>query len=249
MSENVVELTMISSNVAQIKLQDKVNKNTFSKDLMIGLIEAFKSVNENSKCKVVILTGYDTYFATGGTQESLIAIFEGKVKFSDGNIYSLALECKVPVISAMQGHGVGGGFVFGMFSDFIILSRESIYTTNFMKYGFTPGMGATCILPKKLGIPLAQEMLFTARTFRGADLEKRGIPFPVLTRSEVIPYAYELAEDIAKKPRISLITLKDHMMGPIRKELEGVIKKEIEMHNVTFHQPEVRDRIMTLFGK
>ena len=52
----------------------------------------------------------------------------------------------------MQGHGIGGGFVVGLFADFVILSRESVYSTNFMKYKFTPGMGATYIVPKKIGI-------------------------------------------------------------------------------------------------
>ncbi|HWW19349.1 MAG TPA: enoyl-CoA hydratase-related protein [Steroidobacteraceae bacterium] len=51
------------------------------------------------------------------------------------------------------------------------LSRESLYTANWMKYGFTPGMGAIGVLRKKLGIGLAQEMLLSARTYRGADLE------------------------------------------------------------------------------
>lgn len=36
----------------------------------------------------------------------------------------------------------------GLFADIVILSRESVYTANFMKYGFTPGMGATFIVPK-----------------------------------------------------------------------------------------------------
>lgn len=64
-----------------------------------------------------------------------------------------------------------------LFADFVILSKESIYTTNFMKYGFTPGMGATFILPQKLGISLAEEMLLAAKTYRGEELQKRAIPF------------------------------------------------------------------------
>ncbi len=51
-----------------------------------------------------------------------------------------------------------------------------------MKYGFTPGMGATYIVPEKLGIVLGEEMLFTAANFSGAALEKRGVPFEVLPK-------------------------------------------------------------------
>ncbi len=249
MSKQVVHLTELGRGIIQIKMQDEINKNTFSPELSNGLIDAFETVKDQAQCKVVILTGYDSYFASGGTQEGLLHLSAGKASFTDVDLYSLALNCPVPVISAMQGHGIGGGFAMGLFADFVILSRESIYTTNFMKYGFTPGMGSTLILPQKLGISLSEEMMLTAKNFRGELLQKRGIPFPVLPRSEVIEYALELATDIAEKPRISLITLKDHLVAHLRETLPKVIEKELEMHKKTFHQPEVRDRIKTLFGK
>jgi polyketide biosynthesis enoyl-CoA hydratase PksI len=135
-----------------------------------------------------------------------------------------------------------------MFADFPVLSREGVYTTNFMKFGFTPGMGATFVLPKKLGIGLAEEMMIVARTYRGEELQRRGIPFPVLPRAEVLEYAVELAKTIAEKPRISLVTLKDHLVAPLREGLSQAISQELVMHEKTFHQPEVRGRIEELFG-
>jgi len=248
MSDQAVETREIEPGVVQITMQDRASKNTFSPALAEGLIGAFASVRDQARYKVVILTGYDSYFASGGTKEGLLLLSEGKGKFSDTDFYSLALNCPIPVIAAMQGHGVGGGFSLGMFADFPILSRESIYTTNFMKYGFTPGMGSTFVLPKKLGFSLAEEMMITARTYRGEDLQKRGIPFPVLPRAEVMDYALELARTIAEKPRVSLVTLKDHLVAPLREGLTRAINQELVMHEKTFHQPEVKERIESFFG-
>ncbi|WP_409175454.1 polyketide synthase [Brevibacillus fortis] len=245
----VVELREIEPGIALITMQDRVYKNTFSDDLVKGLAHAFLTVKETERYKAVILTGYDTYFASGGTQEALLAIFEGQLKFTDSNIYSLALECPVPVISAMQGHAIGGGFVIGLFADFVVMSRESVYTANFMKYGFTPGMGATYILPRKLGLSLGNEMLLCGSNYRGADLEKRGVPFAVLPRDQVMSHALELARQLAEKPRLSLVTLKDHLVETVRAELPNYIAKEVAMHEQTFHQTEVRDKILSLFGK
>ncbi len=249
MSDQVIELKEVGTGIIQIKMQDKASKNTFSPELAGGLLNAFETIKTQAQYKVVILTGYESYFASGGTKEILLDIYDGKAKFTEVDLYSLALNCPIPVISAMQGHGIGGGFVMGMFADFVILSRESIYTTNFMKYGFTPGMGSTFILPEKLGISLAQEMMLAAKTYRGEELQKRGIPFPVLPRDEVMEYALDLAETIAEKPRVSLITLKDHLVAHQRERLPKVIDQETMMHEKTFHQPEVRDRIKNLFGK
>ena len=247
--EQVVELKEISEGVALIKMQDKVSKNTFSPKLMSGLIDAFKSIRNQNQYKAVILTGYDTYFASGGTQEQLLTLSDGKAKFTESDLYSLALNCPIPVISAMQGHGIGGGFAMGLFADVVILSRESFYTTNFMKYGFTPGMGATFILPQKLGISLASEMLLSAKTYRGTELQGRGIPFPVVPRNKVLDDALEMAKTLAEKPREVLIALKDHLVEPQRKKLPEIIEKEIIMHDKTFGQPGVKERILTLFGK
>ena len=246
--EYAVVLSEIKPGIVMVTMQDRANKNTLSKDLAFGLVEAFKAIEENPGYKVVILTGYDNYFNTGGTQEGLLALQEGKTKFTDVNIYALALDCKIPVISAMQGHAIGGGLALGLYSDFVIMSKESVYSTNFMKFGFTPGMGATYIVTKKLGFSLGEELLLNADTFRGAELEKRGVPFPVLPRAEVMQYAFNLAEKVSEKPRFSLVTLKDHLVDPLRKELPGIIEKEVIMHDLTFCQPEVKEKINTLFG-
>lgn len=248
MSNKVVQLIEIDAEIVLIKMEDKTNKNTFSNELTDGLAHAFNHVRQQPNYKVVILTGYDNYFASGGTQETLLHLSEGKGKFSDSDLYSLALNCPIPVISAMQGHGIGGGFIMGLFADFVILSRESVYTANFMKYGFTPGMGATFILPHKLGIPLAHEMMLSAKTYRGEELSHRGIPFTVLKREDVMAHALDLAKTLAEKPRFSLVTLKDHLVSNLREGLEKVIAQEVAMHEKTFHQSEVKERIKSLFN-
>lgn len=248
MNASVVELIDLEHGVLQLTMQDRAHRNTFSNELTGGLIDAFAAIDTHTDCRVVILSGYDSYFASGGTQEGLLAMQAGTSRFTSSNLYRLALDCRVPVIAAMQGHGIGGGFVFGLFADFVVLSRESVYTTNFMKYGFTPGMGATCIVPRKLGIALGQEMLIAARNYRGVELERRGIAFPVLPRAEVLEYARDLARDVAHKPRAALIALKDHLVADLRRELVEVADQEVALHEATFHAPDVRDRISTLFG-
>ena len=245
---SAVSLREAASGVVQITMEDREHKNLFSRALIGGLMRAFDAA-AGSDCRVVVLTGYDNYFASGGTREDLLSLHAGAGQFTDASIYSLPLRCDVPVIAAMQGHGIGGGFVLGLFADCVVLSRESVYTANFMKYGFTPGMGATLIVPRKLGIALAEEMLLSARSYRGGDLEKRGVPFPVLPRGEVLPYALALARDMAEKPRLSLVALKRHLVHDLRARLADTVQREVGMHEQTFSQPEVGDRIRASFGR
>ncbi len=247
MAESAVDLRELEPGIVLITMQDRIHKNTFSEELVTGLKRAYATIAQQARTKVVILTGYDSYFATGGTKEELLALQEGRLTFTDLDIYSLALNCKIPVIAAMQGHGIGGGLVMGLYADFILLSRESIYSTNFMKYGFTPGMGATYIVPKKLGVGLGNEMLLNAQTYRGEELGLRGAPFPVYPRKDVLNQACRTARQLVEKPRDALITLKDHLVAPLRTELPLFIENEVRMHKQTFHREEVKTRIRTLF--
>ncbi|WP_025720840.1 SDR family NAD(P)-dependent oxidoreductase, partial [Paenibacillus sp. 1-18] len=248
--QSVVELQEFEHGIVLLTMKDTAHKNTFSDELIIGLNQAFETVQANENYKVVILTGYGTYFATGGTQEGLLAIHEGKAKYSDTNVYKIALDCKLPVIAAMQGHGIGAGWCMGMFCDFIVMSRESIYTTNFMKYGFTPGAGSTLIFPEKFGVSMAQEILFTGTRYSGSELETKGVPFPVLPRNEVVSYAMQLARKLSESPRESLIELKNHMSQSIREKLAATIEKEIKMQDKTFvNQQEVKERIQFAYGQ
>ncbi len=246
--EKAVDLQFIAPEILQIKMQDRVGKNTFSEAITQGLMDAFAEVERLPDCKVVILTGYDNYFASGGTQEQLLNLSDGRGAFTDRALYDLPLQCSVPVISAMQGHGIGGGFVLGMFADLVVLGRENIYTANFMRYGFTPGMGATFILPQKLGLGLATEMMLSANNYRGEELQQRGVPFPVVPRDKVMSHALELAQTLAEKPHVSLVALKTHLGASLREALPATIAQEVAMHAVTFAQPEVRSKIATLFG-
>lgn len=243
-----VTLTQLTDGIFLIRMQDQEHKNTFSPALLSGLMTCFAGVREHPDARVVILTGYDNYFSTGGTKESLLALQHTQGNFTDANVYSLALECPLPVISAMQGHAIGGGLVMGLFSDLIIMSQESIYAANFMKYGFTPGMGATLILPLRLGDYLALEMLYTSRNYRGEELARRGAAFEVLPRDKVLTRAVEVAQMLAEKPRHTLTLFKAHMTRQLRTGLDEIIKKELEMHAKTMHHPDVLERIERLFG-
>jgi polyketide biosynthesis enoyl-CoA hydratase PksI len=246
--DSVVTLS-ISSNIATVQMADRQARNTFSKGLVQGLIETFQKINSDPELKVVVIHGYDTYFCCGGTQDELLKIVSGTITFDDLAFYRVLLDCPLPTIAAMQGHAIGGGLAVGSFADMMVLAEESMYSTNFMKYGFTPGMGATYLIPKKFGESLGNEMLFTARNYHGSTLKARGVSMDVVKRSEVIAKAQEIAQELSSKPRESLILLKEHLSKKIKAELSIVIEQELAMHSKTFAQAEVKVRIETLFGK
>jgi polyketide biosynthesis enoyl-CoA hydratase PksI len=245
---NSVNLAVDPEHIAIVEMADRQSKNTFSESLIHGLIHTFEKIKADSRIRAVVIHGYDNYFCCGGTKEELLKIYRGELQFDALKFYDLLLQCEVPVISAMQGHAIGGGLVFGSYADLIVMGEECIYTTNFMKYGFTPGMGATCIIPRKFGDILGHEMLFTASNYYGSDLRKRGIPIRVVRKAAVYAEAMALARDLAQKPVIALKELKRSLTHDIKQQVQIAVSRELDMHKVTFAQPEVKTRIEALFG-
>ncbi len=244
----VVTASRSADGVWVVAMQDREGRNTFTRALVGGLFESMRQVGEDPEARAVVLHGFDSIFLAGGTVEELIGIAERRQRFDEAGFFRLLLDCPVPAVSAMQGHALGGGLVFGLYAEMVVLAREALYSANFMKYGFTPGMGATMILPEKLGTLIGEEMLLTARSYHGGALAARGVPCPVVPRAEVVPAALALARDLADKPPQALRLLKAHLTRDRRARLQETVDREVAMHDVTFAAPEVQARIRDRWG-
>lgn len=241
---NEVTLDIVNNEIAIVTMCDVENRNMFSDQLVYGLISRFSEIKNNSNIKVAVVTGSNGVFSMGGTQEQLLGIANETNKFSDVPfLYRGLLECNVPVIVAMQGHASGGGMLFGLYADIVVMSEEGIYSASFTKYGFTPGMGATCILRERFGVSLSTEMMFTAKSYKGSELKDRGASVLFAKKEDVLNESLSLASILCEKPRETLITLKEELASRILKQLPDVIKREETMHRKTFGQSEVKERI------
>jgi acyl transferase domain-containing protein/enoyl-CoA hydratase/carnithine racemase/acyl carrier protein/SAM-dependent methyltransferase len=244
LQSKVVRVRVHGEGIVEVKLEDREAKNMFSEALVEGVKEAFGHIEQTAGYKVVVLSGYDSYFASGGTKESLLAIQAGQMKFTDSRIYEVGVECKLPVIAAMQGHGIGAGWTLGMMADVAMLSEESRYVSPYMNYGFTPGAGASWVLGEKMGEDVARESLLTGQVYGGRELKERGVGVGVKPRAEVYEAAMGLARQIARSSRGRLQGLKQEWSGKQRRWLEETYGLELAMHEKTFvGRAETREQI------
>ncbi|WP_349594246.1 SDR family NAD(P)-dependent oxidoreductase [Azospirillum argentinense] len=245
----VVSLTVHDNGVAVVTLHDRDSRNTSSPAFVEGVTEAFAHIAGTPEYKAVVLTGYDGYFACGGTREGLLAIQGGTARFTDEQSYSLPLLCDIPVIAAMQGHGIGAGWAMGLYCDRAVYAEESVYQSPYMLYGFTPGAGSTLIFPARLGPALGREVLLTAREHRGRDLRARGLADEVLPRADVFRRALAIAGHLARQPRDRLVREKAARTAVLRRRLPEVFAQELAMHDTTFvGNADVTERISRYFN-
>jgi len=245
---SVVTLEWVDQGIAVVTMQDVQSKNTLSLALMTDLCKTFSDIEKNTSAKVILLKGLDSYFCCGATKDDLLKLAAGTMTFVDMPIYRLLLDCSLPTIAAMQGHALGGGLAFSAFADIMIMAEESTYSSNFLKYGFTPGFGATYIMPKKFGPILGLELLYTAQSYEGRDLKARNIPIRIVKKSEVMMTAMSIAKDFNEKPTVSLKLLKEQLTKTIKDELPNYIEQELAMHKISFSLPEVKENIAKYFS-
>ena len=99
---------------------------------------------------------------------------------------------------------VGGGFGLSLVCDIRIANEKAKYGANFTKLGLSSGMAISYLLPRIVGVSKACELLFTAALIDGKEGEKIGFCSTALPGKEVLPYAEQLAETIAKNAPLAV---------------------------------------------
>jgi len=121
----VVKLNEVGGGIVLISMEDRQHQNTFTDGLIHGLIDCLQKSKQAEPTRLWCLRDM-IIFQLRWTKEDLMRIHRGEVTFNELQWFTSPLECDIPVISAMQGHGIGGGFAFGLYADFSILGRENI---------------------------------------------------------------------------------------------------------------------------
>ena len=107
------------------------------------------------------------------------------------------LDVAVPVIGALNGHAVGGGFGLALVCDLRIGAEDAKYGANFVRLGLAPGMAISYLLPRLVGVARANELLFAGRLVEGREAAALGILNRAVPSAQVMPVAMELAREIA----------------------------------------------------
>jgi len=232
----------VSGGIARLTLADPASNNALSEETVRALTAGVDTCGRNSSVKVVVLAALGETFSAGAPLEFLTGLANGDLRSSDILLPRALLECPVPVIAAMAGHAVGGGFALGLAADIVCVARESRYGFSFMNMGFTPGMGTTALCAHVLSPAVAHELLYSGEMRRGADLEGGGFNY-VLPRAAVESRALDVAARIAEKPRPAVEALKRTLSLPRRRAFEESLTLETLMHQVTLGAPGATAKI------
>jgi polyketide biosynthesis enoyl-CoA hydratase PksI len=239
----LIHITYENEGIVHIKLNDQRGKNCLSPDMVHELTQHLQTIKSNDHLKVLILSGLPDVFCAGADMETLVKLGKGQIKPVDILLSKAILDIPFPVISAMEGHAIGGGLALGLCADIVIMAEESRYGCSFMNLGFTPGMGTTRLMEHFLSPAIAHELLYTGQNRKGADFKGIANFNHIVPKKEVESLASQLAMSIAEKPTLSLRVLKRYLSIERRKTFEETYSIETMMHELTFNQQDIHHLI------
>ena len=214
MSENAqvdlpVVVTTISDRIATVTLNRPNARNAINQQLGRELRFAMATAEADSDVDVVVLTGSDPAFCAGIDLKELGSTGRTGVFDRDdsGDVPLPGRESGLtprtpwatmskPVIGAINGVAITGGFELVLQCDFLVASERAAFGDTHARVGVLPGWGLSVLLPQAIGYRRAVEMSMTGNFMLADEALKLGLVNHVVAHQDLLPYTYELCSAI-----------------------------------------------------
>jgi enoyl-CoA hydratase len=190
----------VAERVATVTLNRPEARNALSAEALRLLPLLLDRANRDEDVDVVILTGADPAFCAGLDLIEL-ASPEGKLLQSPSDSSSRRNRgpfprLDKPLIGAINGAAVTGGFELALNCDFLIASERAKFGDTHARVGIMPGWGLSVLLPQAIGVRRAREMSFTGNFLDAREALRLGLVNHVVAHDELLPFTRRIAGDI-----------------------------------------------------
>ncbi len=203
----------VENGVADVRLNRPEKMNALDPAMFDGLIEVGEALKSDPSVRAVVLSGEGRAFCAGLDFGSFQAMAdapkdrptgdvdlgrkEGRITNRGQQAAYVWREMPAPVIAAVHGVALGGGFQIALAADIRIVSPDVRMSVLEVRWGLIPDMTGTQLLPQVVGLDVAKELTFTGRMVEGEEAVRLGLA----TRVSETPLddALALAREIAGK--------------------------------------------------
>lgn len=191
---------------------DRPKANAINAATSIALGEAFQTLQEDDSLSVGVVTGGGSRFFSAGWD--LKAASEGEAADAYQGVGGFAglteyWDLTKPVIAAVNGMALGGGFELALAADMIVAADHAEFGLPEATIGVVADSGGVIRLPRVLPRPVAMELLMTGRRASAEELARWGLVNRVVPGETLMQSALELAEQVATSAPLSLRAIKE----------------------------------------
>ncbi len=213
---------------AIITLNRPDRRNSINQDLLVNLYNAIDSASADEEICTLVITGNGKSFCSGIDLASIATdnLFDPR---GDGrDMVDVFRDCHKPIIAAVNGHAITGGFELALNCDFMIASEKASFADTHSKVGIHPGWGMTQLLQKTVGQRMAKQLSLTCEFVRAEEALRIGLVNEVVPEDKLLERVKEIASSIASVNRQMMTTVKQLIEFRDTTTLEGALSKERE---------------------
>ena len=188
--------------VATFTLNRPQALNALSRELRSALVAAFDGLRDDAETGVVILTGSGRAFTAGldlkelGGEVGAASAGNTEAAVAGADVIQAMSRCAQPIIGAINGFAVTGGFEIALGCDLLICSTEARFADTHARVGIMPGWGLSQKLSRAIGIYRAKELSLTGNYLTAAQADAWGLVNRVVQPDELLPTCRALARDM-----------------------------------------------------
>ena len=189
--------TEVRDSVLEVTI-DRPPANAIDAETSRELGEAFASLRDDPSLRAAIVTGAGERFFSAGWDLKAAVAGEDE-EFGPGGFAGLTelFDLEVPVIAAVNGMAVGGGFELALACDLIVAVRGAEMFVPEVNLGFVADAAGVVRLPSRLPRAVAMELLLTGRRMGADEAARYGLVNRVVEPDELMAAARELAGRVA----------------------------------------------------
>lgn len=231
--------------VAVVTFDRPATLNSLNAQTLGDFVRAVRGLGESDACGAVVITGANGAFTTGmdlsgsamntGEKELMLQVYEA-MRHAVGATLVLR-EIPQPVIAAVSGPAVGGGFALATAADVRFGAPDAMFLAPFLKLGVSVGdMGLSWMLPRLIGPGAAAEVLYSGNPLGAEEAHRLGLLQHVVP--DPLEAATKLAAKIAARPRLAVRMSKELLNASIS---AGGLREHMEM--------EMRSQVIGLMSE
>lgn len=206
----VVLVERHEAGYAVVTLNRPASLNALSHELRSMLADTFEELEADAGVRAVILTGNGRGFCAGLDLKELAA---GKNEGQERPRDPVAAIGRFsgPVIGAINGVAITGGFELALACDVLIVSEEARFADTHARVGIMPGWGLSQKLSRAIGIYRAKELSLSGNFLSAAQADAWGLVNRVVPADQLLPQARQLAEDMLSANPDMLVAYKKNI--------------------------------------
>ncbi|MCG8440370.1 MAG: enoyl-CoA hydratase [Caulobacterales bacterium] len=226
MSERPV-LVERAGPVATLTLNRPDVLNAINRQMRALLKSELAALSSDDAVRAIVITGAGRAFSAGVDLKEAEALGFGLDDEGEDTDFGSALAaCPRPVIAAVRGPAITGGFEIALLCDLIYAAEDARFADTHARVGLLPTWGLSQRLPRLIGMARAKEMSLSARFIDAATAERWGLVNRVFPVGELLSEARRLAEEMAEFDPDGLSKLKALMDGGYAMSFADALRHE-----------------------